>query len=291
MISTHSNLIQLVKLPKNKVISYYEFGERKGKPILYMHGITSSRISGYSADIIAKKMGIRLIAIDRPGIGLSTASNLHTVVDWADDIFLFADALGIQKFSLIGHSGGGAYTMGCAVKIPERLMKVGIASSAVPLANAEVRQFLPSHYRLLKSITANVPWILSGLIAVLRFLFLNETDKVLEANMQILSSADRKILSDNTIKDILVESAMEACRQGSKGIAQDAYLLTRDWGFKPKDIKKNITLWHGTNDLTVPFSGAEYLRKSLPHCNFIRRENEGHLFLFSQWESILGNLI
>ncbi len=274
-------------LPNKRNLSYTEYGVDTGFPVFYLHGITSSRLSAQPADEVAKKMNIRLIAVDRPGIGLSSLFPFQTLVEWTDDLKNLANALHIDTFSVLGHSGGGAYALASAYTMPERLQSVSIVGSAIPFTTYNLKKFLPKHFHYIKSLAKNIPWCFSALMATLRLLFLKRTDSVVDANLKILPEADRNILTNKKLKEMLVISAMEACRQGSQGISQDASLLTSDWGFDIENIKKPVTIWHGTNDLTIPLPAAKYLHHLLPNSELITRKNQGHLFLFSQWEPVL----
>jgi pimeloyl-ACP methyl ester carboxylesterase len=75
---------------------------------------------------------VRLIAVDRPGYGMSDAKRGRTLLDWPDDVIELADALSLEKFAVMGVSGGGPYGLSCAFKIPERLTKTVIVGGMGP---------------------------------------------------------------------------------------------------------------------------------------------------------------
>jgi hypothetical protein len=98
--------------------------------LFYLHGLMGSRreFFGYRRDFAARH--VRMIAVDRPGYGLSTYSpNRRCIADFADDIVALADHLHVRRFAVVGWSSGGCYALACAARIPpDRLLHVGTAA-------------------------------------------------------------------------------------------------------------------------------------------------------------------
>jgi pimeloyl-ACP methyl ester carboxylesterase len=116
---------QKIKLLDGRVLVYREYGDSQGKPLFFFHGWPSSRLRGDHFDQAAKSAKIRLISIDRPGYGLSDFKENRTLLDWPDDVVELADKLKINKFAIVGVSGGGPYAAVTAYKIPDRITKAG----------------------------------------------------------------------------------------------------------------------------------------------------------------------
>ena len=109
-------------LPDKRQLAYAEYGDSNGHPVLYFHGLISSRLDlSTLGDKIINKFGLRMIALDRPGVGQSDFQPNRGFSDWANDVVFFADALNLDKFSVLGVSGGCGYVAACAAKIPERI--------------------------------------------------------------------------------------------------------------------------------------------------------------------------
>src|SRR3712207_3027181 len=92
-------------------------------------------------------LGIRLLAVDRPAIGLSDPQPRRTLLAWPRDIREMADALGIQRFSVLGWSGGGPYALACAYAMPDRIVAAGLVSAPAPLAYDRSREYLTRRHR------------------------------------------------------------------------------------------------------------------------------------------------
>ena len=119
----------LLTLPDGRELAYAEFGKPDGYPVLYCHGIPSSRLEPLLfGDDVLSQFGLRFIAPDRPGMGGSDFQTHRSYSDWPEDVVFLVEALGLDRFSVLGVSGGGGYAAVCAAKIPERLSKVVIVS-------------------------------------------------------------------------------------------------------------------------------------------------------------------
>jgi pimeloyl-ACP methyl ester carboxylesterase len=111
----------------DRQLGFAEFGDPQGRAIFWLHGTPGARRQiPTEARVYAEENHIRLIGIDRPGIGASTPYQYDTVVAFADDLRTVADTLGIDKMAVIGLSGGGPYTLGCAAAMPDRIEAVGV---------------------------------------------------------------------------------------------------------------------------------------------------------------------
>jgi pimeloyl-ACP methyl ester carboxylesterase len=117
-----------------------------GGPLVMMHpGGTSSLLF---LPLIERLTGLRVIAVDRPGFGLSDPIDVtrdtfrSDVVTWMSQVL---DALGIQETALLGSSMGGTWSLWYALEHPERVRRLVLAG-AVPMAPGAR---LPASLRLL----------------------------------------------------------------------------------------------------------------------------------------------
>jgi pimeloyl-ACP methyl ester carboxylesterase len=121
-----------IRLPDGRLLDYAEWGDPSGQPLIYCHSFPGSRAEGRLGDQPAKHAGVRVIAPDRPGMGLSDFQPGRALVDWPDDVGHLADALGLERFAVLGISGGSPYAAVCAWRLPQRLTDVGIVSGIGP---------------------------------------------------------------------------------------------------------------------------------------------------------------
>ena len=132
-----------VRLKNGRLLGYADYGDPAGQPIFYFHGFPGSRLEAANFDETAQASHYRLIGIDRPGMGLSTSDPNRTLLSQVDDVVCFADALNIDTFSIIGHSGGAPFVAACAYQIPHRLKGIAIVSGMAPLDNPEAKKRMP----------------------------------------------------------------------------------------------------------------------------------------------------
>ena len=122
-------------LPTGRRLGFAEFGDPSGDPVLWFHGTPGGRrqfpLLGRRA---AEKMGLRVVAVGRPGTGLSDPHPYESVADWASDVTHIADALGAERLGVAGLSGGGPYALACAAVPPlaSRVAAVAVLGGIVP---------------------------------------------------------------------------------------------------------------------------------------------------------------
>ncbi|MFC6343973.1 alpha/beta fold hydrolase, partial [Nocardioides hankookensis] len=93
-------------------LSFAEYGSRRGPAIVWMHGTPGARRQiPLEARAYAERHGLRLIGLDRPGIGSSTSHLYPDVLDWTRDLELVLETLAIDTVRVIGLSGGGPYAL------------------------------------------------------------------------------------------------------------------------------------------------------------------------------------
>jgi pimeloyl-ACP methyl ester carboxylesterase len=279
-------------LHDGRTLGYAEYGDPKGKPLFYCHGFPASRYEGELTATAAIKKGLRVIAADRPGFGISDDKPGRTLPGWADDVNELADALGIGRFAILGVSGGGPYALACARAIPQRLSAVGIVCSLGPLACTGLLTGMRWPARLFFGLSRRSPGLLRLVLnnllgAVLR----HQPSATLSLLTTAAPEADRRALAHPDVKRILTASMKEAFRVGVQGANAELELYSRPWGFAPEEISETVHLWHGTADATVPPSHGRYLAAALPHCLASFVAGEGHFSLpLGYMEEILGTL-
>src|SRR2546430_8412172 len=98
-----------------------EFGPAHGRAVFWLHGTPGARRQiPEGARLAAQELGVRIIGVDRPGVGASDPFLYGSLLDFAADLVEIADRLGVGRFAMIGLSGGGPYVLACAYAYPER---------------------------------------------------------------------------------------------------------------------------------------------------------------------------
>ncbi len=277
-------------LPDGRALGFAQFGAPDGKPLFFFHGVGASRLTRHPDESIAASLGVRLITIDRPGIGLSTPQPGRTLLDWPDDVAALADGLGIEQFAVLGWSGGGAHALACAHKIPERLSAVGVVSGAAPLTGAAPAEYLTRQWRGVAQIVQVAPWIARAFAWQQGRQARRSMYKTLEAIVARFSESDKALLADQHMRSMMMETTLELYRQGSRGFYDDMLALSRPWRFRLENILKEVHLWHGQDDPLLTPAFGRHLAQTLPNCRMTFYPDEGHFLLFTHWRDLLTAL-
>lgn len=268
-------------------IGYAKYGDPSGVPFFFFHAYPGSRFHGKMFDSAAKRLGILILSIDRPGYGLSDFQNNRSLLDWTDDIMEIADLFNIKKFSVLGISGGGPYAAACAYKIPDRIINVGIIVGLAPLTVEANLQKL--------SLFVKTAWKLSKKYSVFQkiiaSMYIAQTKNLLPDSFfySLLVKSDKNILA-NGFKQEMERNRKEAFRQGIKGTKTDLKIYSSDWGFPVRAIKTKTHLWYGEVDNVVPSTMGNYYASQLKKSNLIIYPGEGHLLAKTHSEEILKTL-
>jgi pimeloyl-ACP methyl ester carboxylesterase len=277
-----------VRLPDGRRLGYAQWGDSGGGPLLFFHGWPGSRLEGRLGDEAAKASRVRLIALDRPGMGLSDFQPRRAFVDWPDDVVQLADALGLERFAVLGISGGGPYAAACAWKLSDRLTRAGIVSSLAPLNVSGAIAGMGRRNRLTFQLVGHVAVLRRILMAAVAASVARSPDRVLERG--VAATVDKSYLRRPDVREILAKSLSEAFRSGSSGPAWEMGLYARPWGFPLEDIRRPVDLWHGEQDANAPVGMGRHLAASIPECRARFYPGEGHLHFVDRLPEIFAAL-
>lgn len=270
----------VLQLEDGRQLGYAEYGKPDGRPIFYFHGLPGSRYECGLFHPAAKALGVRIISLDRPGYGLSTAQPGRTLKAWPQDVKALADALELQHFSVIGVSGGGPCALACARALPERIEATSIACGLGPVSHKPLMQDMNGVARLAFYLGERNPALLLKLYGLpLEKLSTSHPDALIRMMGAIMTRPDRQALLHPESRQALSASLREAFGQGLQGALDDVQIYARDWSFDLHDINGRIRLWHGDSDRVVPLSHSEYLDSQLPDSELEVIPGEGHFSL------------
>lgn len=292
-----------IQLEDGRRLSYATYGSPVPRTtIIYMHGFPSSRYEGKLWHSVCTKHMIRLIAPDRPGIGLSTFKPNRSILDWPADVIALADHLKISQFYVLGVSGGAPYALACISKLPiERLLGVSIVSGMYPTKFGTAGMMLQSRILF---------WIAPWMTGLTSFLFDTSMGKaarcsdpkvfedMLQQEVENRHAGDQAVMKNPKYWPIFVAMMREAFIHGSRGASWEARLKGTEWGFElsqlyvGSDIGCPLTLWHGTEDVNCPVAMAKKAKALMPGSKLRMIDGEGHVsFIFNKADEILGDLI
>lgn len=270
-----------VRLHDGRTVAYMEVGKVDGVPIFHFHGNGTSRLEVLVVQSVAENCGVRLIGLDRPGIGCSDAKVGYRLLDWPDDVVEVADGLGIERFAVEGFSGGGPYALACAYKIPQRLVGCSLIA---PATGPFLSEAGPPGMRVAIWMLLHLPWLMQALVGLsTRLMGSDEAsiEKTLVRNAARLGAADQELLSIPEIRKAFVRAIAESYRQGMDANTRDGMIFSGPWGFQVEEITfEKMFLWQGEQDRVMPVAAARLMAQALPHCTATFYPDEGHLSMF-----------
>ena len=277
------------RLPDGRNLAYAEYGDPSGTPVLLVHGNPGSRLFWGLHPDSPFRSSLRLIAPDRPGVGLSDFDPGRTVAEWPDDVVSLADALGIQKFILFGPSGGGPYALACAWKIPHRLTAVGVFAPMGPYLPETVEGLVPSLATLYR-VAPRFPRLIRVQMALMALLATRLPVLYWKIVSHEFSAADHAVHRRLGIAEWMSPDRQECFRQWGRGVAYDV-TIPATWPIALSEIRVPVHLWHGEQDISVPPSSSRYLARQIPDCRATFIPDAGHFWMFEHMGDMLDTLV
>jgi pimeloyl-ACP methyl ester carboxylesterase len=277
------------QLPDGRRLAYQQYGDPNGSPVFFFHGWIGSRLDFAPNDALARELGARVIAVDRPGCGESDFQPDRRLLDWPEDIAATAEALGIGRFAVCGHSFGGPYVAACAHHLADRLTSVAIVAGISPLSFDGATSGMPGLVRLVLWLGGTAPVLTRLYVALMGRMTGNPA--AIEKGVGSLLPDDEQAMLNTPRFDGFFENLGEMTKHGSQGAYWDARVFLGDWGFDCADIEVPVNLFYGTEDRNVPLQMGEYYRNAIPNSNGTFYEGEGHFIMYSRAQEILDALV
>ena len=251
-----------------RVLHTYDIGptERTDElVVLWQHGTPNTGAPPEPLFEAARSLGIRWIGYDRPSYGGSTPHPDATVATAADDVRQIADQLGIGRFTVFGHSGGGPRALACGALIPDRVVAVVSVSSPAPWPAPGLDYFAGMSDGGARELRAAA----RGRAELQEVLAANEFDP------ESFIPADYAALEGNwSWFNGIVEAATA---NGFDGMIADLVGAMAAWGFDLAAVSAPTLIMHGTADRMVPSSHSEWLAAHCPAAELRLSPGEGHI--------------
>lgn len=266
-------------LADGRTLACLELGDPAGSPVIYLHGYPGSRLEARLTACAAERLRVRLLAPDRPGFGESTFQPGRSIGAWGADMLRLADEFTLERFAVIGVSGGGPYALACAARIPERVSRVALVGGLGPATRRDLVAGMIATHRLALAAGSRMPRLARLALALVARVVRRHPKRFLAHMLARTCSADRDVLADGSYRTLMLESTVEALRQGGLSVAHELTLLARPWDIRLDEVCTPVTIWQGLADNIVPAAMARYLAGALAHTELHCLPDEGHLSL------------
>jgi pimeloyl-ACP methyl ester carboxylesterase len=261
----------VITLPDGRRLSWHEFGDKHGSPVIYTAGTPVSGLGGASYDETARAAGLRWISADKPGYGGSDYQRKRSLISWADDLAALAGHLGLDRFALAGESGGAPFTVAAAHQLASRVSVVALIAPGGPITPAEMAG-MKSRNRVMYWLAKNAPALNAIPIAAMRRELASPArrERSLRRDMATTPEAAHAGLR------IEHEAVADALWPGPRATVQELALTKHPWPFPLSEVKTPVHLWHGAADRNAPIAFARRLARELPDATLHVSDSSGH---------------
>lgn len=272
-----------------RLLGWAEFGHPDGDAVLWFHGTPGARNQvPPSINEAALREGFRVITVERPGTGSSSDHRYRRILEFAPDVEVLADDFGLDRFAVVGLSGGGPYTLAVARHLPDRVVAGSLLGGFGPVRGPDAvwsytraLRFAAPAFEVIRSPAGTViARVVDALTPI--------ADPVFDAYVNLLGFADKPVLRDPQFKAMFLQDLLDA--HSLRSVAHDLALFARHWGFTLDEVEPPIVVWQGLNDAIVPPSHGHHQAARLPRGELRVRPGEGHFAGFADVTTVLGRL-
>lgn len=268
-------MARTMTLSDGRTLAYDVFGDPDGVPVIFSHGFSDSHVIRHPDDALTTSLGVRWIAADQPGVGDSSPKRGRKMVDWGADMEELADELGLERFNVAGHSGGGPHALAIAFHMPDRVAKVALASPVAPFDEPGVAKMLVMKdlkvIAKLRHLHRFIKWVMHVGAKKLE----KDIPSYVESVADELPNEARTMLRNPEQRALFEENFRLGYRQDEEGVFEMTMALW-DWGFQPQSVRQPVELFYGTADDIISPRMPLHLCGELPHCSAHEWAGAGH---------------
>ncbi len=283
-------------LADGRDLGFDDVGDPEGAAVIFVHGTPDSRRSRHPDDDRARALGVRLVAVDRPGIGLSSPHRGFTVGSFADDVAALADWLGFERWATLGWSAGVPFAVAMAARHPARVARVAAVAGLVPFAAYTTPGILDDAdggRHMVAELGAELGAVATAEMAA-PMLAPWPCDLDL-ARQHVTEGADDKRRADlgavTGAVDAMAWGVVDAVAQGLDGLIREVELQVEapdvDWSM----VQCPVDLWYGGRDQTSPPAFGRWWNEALSTSDLIVDPDAGHLIALTHWDQILARVL
>ncbi|GAA4660100.1 alpha/beta fold hydrolase [Gordonia humi] len=278
---------------RRRRMGFSEFGAPGGPTIVWLHGTPGARRQiPTEAREYAERRGFRLIGLDRPGVGSSTVHSYSCIADFAHDFQLVLDTLGVDRFSVIGLSGGGPYSLAVSHVLADRVVSTGIVGGVAPVTGPDAIEGgamgIARHAVPLIDVAGHpIGKALSSILSVARPI----ADPAISLYARLSPEADRELLGRPEFRAMFLDDLLHGGSRRMDAPFADLRLFVRDWGFRIGDVEAPIDWWHGDADNIVPYEHGAHMAALLPNATLHTLPAQSHLSGLNYAVEIIDTLL
>ncbi|MFC7140180.1 alpha/beta fold hydrolase [Halosimplex aquaticum] len=258
--------------PEERRLSYAEYGDPSGEPVVVLHGTPGSRLLGALFDEDARDRCVRVLAPDRPGFGRSADWSGRRPIDagaWFEALLADAD---VSTAPVAAFSGGSADGLALAATRGDLVDRLDLVSGAVP---PSIARGTPRLQRTLGRVAVRTPRLLGAALRGQTSIAARGSPSTVVGQYTDEPGEIRASTAELVRRDFV-----ESCTRSRNGAVTELSWVVEGWGFDVRDVDCPVTLWHGDRDANVPVADASRLRDRLSNGQLTRLDAD-HLTALS----------
>jgi pimeloyl-ACP methyl ester carboxylesterase len=276
--------LEAMRLTDGRTLAWAEWGPTGGLPVVFCTGAAMSRWLGFGADDLGD-LGVRLLALDRPGLGASSAHPGKTLDSWADDVRELVRHNDFRDVTAVGFSQGAPFALALGGRGVAKA--VALVAGQDDLAHPDFKDALHPE--------------VAGMVAAARsdpagferdFAGFATAEGLWRLIVGMSAEQDRMVYESRVFGAAYRRSLEEGFVQGASGYARDLVNTFGPWPGAPEDVMVPVNLWYGARDTSAvhsPDFGAT-LASRLPDASRVVLADEGGSLLWTCSREILTKL-
>ncbi|MFI0713317.1 alpha/beta fold hydrolase [Streptomyces inhibens] len=270
------------RLSDGRLLGWAEWGPPDGAPVVLCPGAATSRWLGFGAGVV-EALGVRLVSVDRPGLGVSTPAPGRTFSDFAADIRQLGVLRGLGRPAVVGNSQGAPFALACAEEGVASALAV--VSGADEVAAPEFASALAADLRGLVERTAYDP------VGAEEFFAGFSAEAMWGMVMTGSPGCDLAVYQDPDFAVAYRRALDEGFVQGAAGYARDTVLAMGRWPFALDEIDVPVDIWYGERDTSHSPDNGALLATRMPRAHRRVVPGTGGALLWTHAEPILTSLL
>ncbi|MEU0101050.1 alpha/beta fold hydrolase [Streptomyces sp. NPDC006267] len=268
-------------------------GDPRGRPVFLLHGTPGSRLGPAPRGMVLYQRHTQLITYDRPGYGGSDRNEGRRIKDVVEDVRAIADSLGLERFAVVGRSGGAPHALACAALLPDRVTRTAALVGLAPRDAAGLDWFhgMAASNVDAYSTAAADPDGFAESFTIRSDEIRRNPVRLLDDLRRELTDSDRMVVNDVGIRSMLLRNYSEGLRTSAYGWIDDAIAFCRPWGFDPARISGRVMLWHGEKDVFTPVGHSRWLAGQIPGATAVLEPAAAHFDALSVLPRVLDWLL
>lgn len=279
----------VITLPDGRALGYRQFGDPSGMPVIALHGTPGSRLKFSGSHTAALANGLRLIAVDRWGYGLSDAPRGRlSLADYGADITALSNQLNLDRVHIVGVSGGGPYAAACATTLGQRARSLALVAPVGPMRGPFAVPGMSRFHQLCFHVIPRVPGATRAAFGLFRSGLARAPNWTMAVAMSRAAPIDQLAMRDVAIRSRLTKTFALGLARSLQGPQLDMTLFSQDWKLPLAAITAPTKCWIGLADLNVPLGPGRALARAIPGAELVEIPAAGHLWIATSPDTVMA---